>query len=124
MKRTPINRYSLKKIAELQAEAPIRIELCKRAGGKPIAREVQIYRKGQKYTYIKVECIGGICECGCGKYANTYNGQLHPHEKIPRSKGKIGALSLLNSIMVLNSCHQILQNNVPKWSSKYAENNP
>ena len=117
MKRTPINRYSIKKILEMQAEASIRIKLCERAGGIPLVKETAIYRKGQKYTYQKVECIGGLCECGCGQYATSFNGQLHPHEQIPRSKGKIGALSLKNSIMVLNSCHTILQGNTVnlKW---------
>ena len=116
MKRSPINRYSEKKIAEMQAEAPIRIELCKRAGGTPVTREVQIYRNGEKYTYTKVECSGGICECGlpdCPKFSLYYQ-HLEPHELVFRSHG--GKLSLQNTRMVLRRCHQILQNNEPKWS--------
>lgn len=116
IKRTPINRYSLKKISEIQGEAPIRIKLCKRAGGIPATREVQIYRNGQKYTHIKVECIGGVCECGltdCPKYP-SYGQHLEPHEKVFRSRG--GKLSMSNSIMVLRRCHRILQKREPRWS--------
>jgi len=117
MKSTTLNRYSEKRIAELQAEAPIRIALCKRAEGTPVTREVQIYRKGQRYTYTKVECMGGTCECGlpnCPKY--PLSGQrLEPHEVVHRSLG--GKLSLENSLMVLRNCHRILQNNEPVWSS-------
>jgi len=115
MIRKPLNRYSEKKIAQMQAEAPARIELCKRAGGTPATREVQIYRKGERYTYTKVECIGGICECklpDCPKIP-PYGQHLEPHEKIFRSHG--GVLSLENTIMVLRQCHRILQNNEPKW---------
>lgn len=110
-----MNTYSLKRIAEKNAEAPIRIALCKRAGGTPITREVQVYHSGQRYYFTKVECLGGICECnliGCPKYANNYNGQLHPHEKDPRGRG--GKLSEENSLMVLNSCHRKLQGREPK----------
>lgn len=116
MKRTRLNKYSLKKIAEKQVEAPIRIELCKRAGGTPRTMEVAIYRKGVKYTYTKVECVGGICECGlpdCPKRP-SYGQRLEPHEMVHRSKG--GKLSLSNTIMVLRTCHNKLQNNNPKWS--------
>ncbi len=115
MNRKPINRYSEAKIAELQAEAPIRIALCKRAGGTPMTREVQVYRNGEKYTYTKVECIGGICECGlpdCPKHP-PYGQHLEPHELTHRSLG--GKLSLQNSKMVIRACHNKLQNNSPMW---------
>ncbi len=116
MKRRPLNRYSEKRIAELQAETPIRIELCKRTGGTPTTREVQIYRNGQRFTYTKVECIGGTCECGrhdCPKYP-TYGQHLEPHEKLFRSHG--GVVSLESSIMVLRACHRRLQGYEPKWT--------
>ena len=116
MKRKPLNRYSEKRIAELQAEAPIRIALCERAGGKAITREVQVYRNGQKHTYTKVECVGGICECGlpdCPKQP-PYGQHLEPHEKL--FKGQGGKLTMDNSIMVLRRCHRILQKNEPMWS--------
>ncbi|MDD4876417.1 MAG: hypothetical protein PHQ86_04715 [Dehalococcoidales bacterium] len=114
MKRTRMNNYSLKKIDEKNAEAPIRIALCKRAGGTPITREVQVYHSGQRHTFTKVECLGGTCECGCGQRADNYTGGLSPHEK--HSRGQGGKLSLENSIMVLNSCHSRLQRNEPMWS--------
>jgi len=115
-RKMTINRYSEKRIAELQAEAPIRIELCKRAGGTPITREVQIYHSGQKFTYTKVECAGGKCECGlpdCPKIPRPGE-HLEPHELQQRSLG--GKLSLENSRMVLRACHRKLQNDEPRWS--------
>ena len=118
MKRTPINRFSIKRIAQLQAEAPVRIALCERAGGKPVTREVQIYRKGQRHTYTRVDCVGGICECGLPDCPKTpRDGEnLEPHEKLQRSLG--GILSLENTAMVLRCCHRILQNSEPMWSYK------
>ena len=118
MKRTPINRFSIKRIAQLQAEAPVRIALCERAGGKPVTREVQIYRKGQQHTYTRVDCVGGICECGLPDCPKTpRDGEnLEPHEKLQRSLG--GILSLENTAMVLRRCHRILQNSEPMWSYK------
>jgi len=117
VKRSRINTYSLKKIDEKNAEAPIRIDLCKRAGGTPTTREVLIYRNGQKHTFTKVECLGGTCECGhpdCKLIANNYNGMLEPHEK--HSRGRGGKLSLKNTIMVLRQCHRRLQRSEPMWS--------
>ena len=112
MKRTPINRFSEKKIAQLNEEAPIRIALCKRAGGTPVTREVQIYRNGDKFTYTKVECHNGICECGCGQRSYL----LDPHEDKNRSQG--GKLSMGNTKMVTRSCHHRLQKSSPMWSKK------
>lgn len=122
MRRTPLNMYSEKKIAQLQAEAPIRIALCKRAGGKPITREVHIYRNGQKYTYTKVECIGGTCECqlpACPKRL-PYPYKLEPHEIQHRSLG--GVVNMDNTIMVLRLCHIKLQHNEPIWSNHTRNN--
>jgi hypothetical protein len=110
-----MNNYSLKKIAEKNAEVPIRIALCKRAGGTPITRDVQVYHSGDKYTFTKVECLGGTCECGCGQRANNYTGRLEPHEQLSRGRG--GKLSLENSIMVLRSCHRRLQKSEPQWGN-------
>ena len=118
MKRVPLNRYSEKKILEMQEEAPIRVELCKRVGGRPLVREVQVYRNGQKYTYPKVVCISGTCECGlpdCPKQP-SYGQYLEPHERLHRSLG--GKLSLTNTIMVTRHCHRILQKNEPMWRGK------
>ncbi len=116
MKRTPLSRYSEERIAQMQAEAPIRVALCERAGGIPQTRVVQVYRNNQRYTYTKVECLGGKCECGlpdCGQYPRYWE-SLEPHEKLPRGKG--GVLSMSNTIMVLRTCHHKLQNNLPIWS--------
>jgi len=116
MKRSPISRFSEKRIAELQAEAPIRIELCKRAGGSPATREIQIYSKGQHYTYTKVECVGGTCECerpNCPKHPLYYQ-HLEPHHKKHSSLG--GQFTTENIILVTRQCHRILQKNEPMWS--------
>jgi len=115
MAKSHLNTYSLKKITEKNAEAPIRIALCKRARGEPATREVQVYHSGQRYTFTKVECMGGKCECNlpdCPRYANNYNGRLEPHEMLTRGHG--GKLSLENTKMVLRRCHRILQNREPK----------
>ncbi len=115
-----MNQYILKKIAEKNTEAPIRIALCKRAGGTPITRKVVVHHNGQKYTFIKVECIGGTCECkhpDCPKQANVYNGQLEPHKIIPRGRGR--KLSLKNTILVLRGCHRRLQGREPMWSETH-----
>ncbi len=109
MKRTPINRFSLKRIAEINAEAPIRVQLAIRAHGVPVQRQVTVYHSGQAYYYTKVECLGGICE-KCGKPAAG----LEPHEKVFRSQG--GVLSLENTIMVHRHCHRVEQTNEPMWS--------
>jgi len=116
MKRTSINRYSEKKISQIQAESQVRIELCKRAGGTPITQESHLFRNGKKYPYTKVACVGGICECGlpdCPKHPQ--NGEhLEPHEIKQRSLG--GVMSLENSRMVLRQCHRVLQHSEPMWS--------
>lgn len=114
MQRKPLNRYSERRIAELQAEAPIRIELCRRAGGTPTTREVQIYRNGQRYTYTKVECHNGICEI-CGRFGRV----IEPHEDPLRSKG--GKVSLVDSKMVHRHCYAD-QHSKPIWSSNARHN--
>lgn len=100
----------------MQAESDIRIELCKRAGGTPVVEHTVLYRKGVSYSYNKVTCLGGKCECGlpdCPVYPQ--NGEhLEPHEVKQRSLG--GVLSMENTIMVLRRCHRILQHSEPMWS--------
>lgn len=112
MKRSkPPNKYSLKKIQQLNDEFNIRIKLCLRAGGKPY-RYIQKYQRndGSIHDIRRVICTNGKCECGCGE-----RGILEPHEKIRRSAG--GSLSLRNSIMVLRKCHRRLDGRNPKWSN-------
>ena len=111
MKRAPISRYSLSNIEELRAEAPVRVQLVIRAGGTPVERQVTVCHAGEIYTYTKVECQGGICECGCGRA--SYGG-LEPHEQTHRSQS--GKLSLENTIMVRRDCHKRLQRSDPMWS--------
>ena len=110
LKRKRINKYSLKKIDELNAEAPIRRELCRRAHGIPENYTEVVYQNGNKYTINRVRCVLGKCECGCNEYANL----LHPHEL--HSRGRGGRLSMENSLMVKDTHHAVLQNNLPKWS--------
>ena len=110
LKKKPINRYSLKKIEELNAEAPIRRALCYRAHGIPVEHVEVVYRNGVKYTINRVRCINGVCQCGCGEFSPI----LSPHEK--HSRGRGGKLTLANSIMVSDNHHAVLQNNLPKWS--------
>ncbi len=117
MRRTPLNHYSLKKIAEINDEAPIRIALCKRAGGTPIESKGTVYHSGKPYRITRVRCWGGKCECGCNLKVDE---ELHPHEKVFRSK--LGKLTMSNSIMVINSHHGKLQNNEQMWSSKEKQN--
>lgn len=108
MKRTHLNQYSLKKIAELNAEAPIRVALCQRAGGRCVQRIVTVYHNGDKSSFTKVECFNGICE-ECHEPTN----KLTPHEKVFRSLG--GKLSELNTLMVCIPCHKKLQKSEPMW---------
>ena len=116
MKRKPINRYSLKKIAELNAEVPIRYQLIARCQGIPHPYKEYTYNNGKRYSINRVSCLGGYCECGlpeCGHRWATHDKPLHPHEKLSRGQG--GKLSMENSVMVMDECHAKLQNNVVKW---------
>ena len=112
MKQSPINRYSLKRIQQLNDEVPERIALCRRASGTPILRKVTIYRKGIGHPVTIVECTYGICECGCGKLFP----RIYPHEEPFKSHG--GKVSLKDSRMVSPEHHRKLQNNDPVWSRK------
>lgn len=99
-RHSPLNAMSLKRIAELNAEAPVRVELCHRAHGRAIQEQKTIRRGSQKYEYTKVTCLNGICEI-CGKPAN----ELHPHERPFKSHG--GKLSLEQSVMCHNKCQAV-----------------
>ena len=99
MKRSRLKPISPKKIRQLKEELPIRQALCERAGGT---------WHTSTSSMVGGYCVGGICECGCGKAAG-YEG-LHPHEKNHRGLG--GRVSLENSIMVRNDCHARLQHPV------------
>lgn len=110
-----LNQYSLKKIDQLNAELPIRLELIKRCGGKPLPYNETAHHNGTAFIIRRVRCLGGMCECGhrdCRKFAGRINGELEPHEKVPRGRG--GKLSLDNTIMVLHACHIREQNREPK----------
>lgn len=96
------NRYSLARIEQINAEAPIRIELAKRAGGDPyVFTKTITHGTGKHKTQHEltlVTCIGGTCEI-CGEKRPG----LEPHEKQHRGNG--GKLSLENSVMVCRQCH-------------------
>lgn len=88
-----INKYSLKKIAQLNAEVPARIALANRCGGKPIPRDVTVKHNGVSYTIRRIICVGGRCEI-CGQPAGQGE-VLEPHESPKRSAG--GVVSLRDS---------------------------
>jgi len=115
MKRTPLSRYSPRKVAQLNAEAPTRIALCRRAGGESLTRQVQVYTNGDKLEFTKVECFDGICE-----ECHQPQHRLDPHEKVFRSL--MGELSMSNTIMVCKPCHRKLQRSEPMWSRKGVNN--
>jgi len=114
-RRKPLNKYSLKKIDQLNGEVKARIALCKRAGGAPVISN-ELVKRNDKSVHIiqRVRCVGGVCECGCGKPANQYNGSLEPHETPRRSTSKSIKVSLRYSKMVLRGCHQRLDGRQPK----------
>lgn len=118
MKRTkPPNKYSLKKIDQLNSEVKARKALCLRAGGTPrIFHEKGKRNDGEPYTIKRVICVGGTCECRKIDKMNNCGGKrgiLEPHEHpIRRSKG--AKVSLESSYMVLRECHQRLDGRQPK----------
>ena len=122
MKQTPLKRkkrlnpVSLKRIAQLNLEVPARVSLCQRVGGTPVFGKHTYYIKSKPYPVITVQCLGGVCECGCGERTD---GLLEPHEKVFRSHG--GKLSLENTIMVKPEHHPKLQNNELHWSNENNE---
>lgn len=110
--KTP-NKYSLKQIDKLNAELPERIKLIRRCGGIPQFYDQPVKRNdGAMFIIRRVRCKGGTCECGCNRQANSFLGDLHPHEKVWRGRG--GRVSLDNSLMVLNECHERLQGRSPQ----------
>lgn len=112
MKRTRPNHYSLKRIEKLNSEVQVRKQLAERCGGKPVVMPKRVYHNNKRYILNLVFCLGGTCECGCGEKVAWDDCRLHPHEKLWRGRG--GIISLENSIMVLNSCHEKLQNRSPR----------
>jgi hypothetical protein len=110
MQRKSINRYSVKKIEQLNAEATIRIELCRRAGGEPILHDEIVYRNHVRYVIKRVACRGGNCEI-CHQPKEC----LEPHERTFRSH--CGVLSLTNSVMCCRACHDVAQSNLPMWDN-------
>ena len=112
MKRSRPNHYSLKRIEKLNSEVEVRKQLAERCGGNPIVMRRYVKHNKESYLLATVYCMGGTCECGCGVKVPYYECRLHPHEKLWRGRG--GIVSLENSIMVLNSCHEKLQNRSPR----------
>ena len=108
-RRQPIARYSLKKIQQLNDEHDIRVELCKRAEGKPYEWRQLVKRNGETYTINRVICINGKCECskvdpqGCDQ---QFSHILEPHHLKRRSNG--GEFTLDNIVMVRRQCHDRL----------------
>lgn len=98
--RKGLNQASPKRLEELRAELPIRLELIRRCGGSPVYREYSVTVNGERATVKTVLCFGGTCEI-CGKPAGGEF--LEPHEKRHRSLG--GELSLSNSLMSHRVCH-------------------
>jgi hypothetical protein len=99
--KRPPNKYSLKKINQINAEAPIRKSLARRAHGTAI-EYIERYRRndGKIFKIHRVRCVNGICECGCNRPGRV----LDPHEK--HSRGRGGLLTLLNTIMFRRDCHR------------------
>jgi hypothetical protein len=122
LKRIKPNPLSKKKIDQINNEYETRIKLCLRCGGKPFTKIFNIRLNGGKQCVLHtITCIGGTCEI-CHKPAYP-NQPLHPHEKVPRSKG--GKLSLNNSVMVHDyPCHAEAQNNLVKWSRDGEQQQP
>ena len=108
----PINRYSLKKIAEINGEFETRLALCDRANGFAKIETQLVRRKGVTHEIRRVTCLNGLCECGLKECGGKRYPVLEPHEKKTRAQG--GKLSMENTIMVWRECHQILQGNVLK----------
>ena len=99
--KKPPNKYSLKKINQINTEAPIRKALARRAHGTAI-EYTERYRRndGKVYKIHRVRCVNGICECGCTRPGRV----LDLHEK--HSRGRGGLLTFLNTIMVRRDCHR------------------
>ena len=56
----PPNKYSLKKIGQLNGEVKARIALCKRAGGTPVISNELVKRNDKSIHIIqRVLCVGG-----------------------------------------------------------------
>jgi hypothetical protein len=102
IKRKYPNRYSLKRIENLNAELPVRLKLIERCGGTPRFYDQTVYHNGTKHIIHRVYCVGGTCEM-CGEPAR-FGEILEPHEDPKRSAG--GKVSLEHSKMSHRRCHR------------------
>jgi len=100
-----MNKVSEKKILALMREYSIRKSLIERCGGEPeYLTSLIIKAKGKQWLIPRVRCRAntGLCEL-CGGKPTAPDFRLHPHEKDFRSHG--GRVSLDNSLMLCNKCH-------------------
>jgi len=93
MKRSPINKFSKKKLAELIAEKEPRRKLCERAGG-------QFFSAIDKQGIPHYTCLNGRCEI-CGQLADWRGLSVH-HKKFRSHQGET---SLENCLMLCGDCH-------------------
>jgi hypothetical protein len=104
-----LNRMSLHRIIKLNNEVETRIELCKRAGGRPDLKTRPIkLNNGSEINLTTVTCRNGTCE-ECGRFSPV----LECHEDHPRSLG--GKVSLENSRELCPNCHRKKKGS-PMWS--------
>lgn len=98
MKRTRLNRYSEKKVDELNDQVNIRVRMCLLADGNPQQSMRRIrFNNGKEKVLWTVLCTDGICQ-ECGKRVSF----IEPHEDPLRSRGgKVGK----DSKMICRSCH-------------------
>jgi len=106
----PLNRYSLKRVAELNAELPVREKLCHQADGVPFYYDTVATVSGKHVLIKHLACLHGICQ-KCGRRMP----QVDPHEEPFRSHG--GKVSLKDSKMWCRDCQATRHGN-PMWSKK------
>ncbi len=99
MMKTSLKPVALRRVTQLNAEVPARIELCRRAGGMPMIKTNTLTVSDEVVELTTVVCFGGKCEiCGHDAYI------LEPREKI--SRGLDEAVSLKNSVMAHHHCYR------------------
>ena len=115
MKRSPINPMSAKKKQQILEEIEARKALAQRCGGVFIVTKWD--KEGRDWGGF---CLGGRCEiCGNYPHQSPPDFELHPHEKVFRSR--LGKMTLENSKMVCNTCGMKEHNlrpveSKPMWS--------